>query len=308
MKTGVIIIFLALSYNVLGQQFGASTYEFMSPTTTREVLIDKSKKPGTGAGKTKKVKRYSVKDEEPGAWRVIKSAGLYGGGELNGLVSGGGDSAGGGAINGTLGLNLYTSRILCNLSFSYNPRQEVEMKSLDNFAVSLINPNLNGHSLSLDLLYKIHPHWGVSTKFVLADNLWKLDSSVVDASPTIFKLGFYYKLFDFTDNDNNILFLLEALYTYRGVAGDFNNEKHMIDGYQVSQRGYNGFELGGNIYLNELQMYVRYSVNPQGNRDFLLPGFSGNQVVIGLNVAGEIIPLKKSNPETQLKQSSFPFP
>lgn len=290
MKTKLLLLSLFSSTFLLAQEYGASTYSFMNekPDT---VSVTSEGFLGINKNSPKTITRLKVRSPEKSSWRKVEGVGLYGGGTLNGVVTGTDDSSSSGAINGTLGLNFYTNRILGNLFFSYNPRQTVEMRSLEDFAVSLINPNLNGHSLSLDLMFKVHPHWGLSTKFLIADNLWDLDSSTIDASPSVFKLGLYYKFLDFELLNNDVMILINAHYTNRSVSGDFNNEQVMIEGYRVSQRGYNGFELSGNIYVNALQMYVQYSINPQGDRDFLLPGFSGNQVVIGLNVSGQIFPL-----------------
>ena len=54
-------------------------------------------------------------------------------------------------------------------------------------------------------------------------------------------------------------------------------------------QGYNGLDVSVNMYLNAVHMFVQYSHNL--NEAYNIPGFTGSQVIFGINVSGEFINL-----------------
>jgi hypothetical protein len=227
-------------------------------------------------------------------WFKVKEVSIYGGGSLMSLVTAEDLSDESTSTSGSLGLNFNTKRIWANLFFSYNGKKTIEMYNLEQFGNSLMNPNYAGESVAFSMLAHVKRFAGLSIRFDASDNIWQLDSiTMFDASPIIFRGGFFIRPFNFNmdSNENKIDFILKFHYTHRGVLGDFNNDPHIIDGIEIPPRGYNGFEISANFFFNYLELFFQYSNNAKG--DFInLPGFTGSQVTIGLNITGKVITLK----------------
>ena len=110
----------------------------------------------------------------------------------------------------------------------------------------------------------------------------------------VFKLGGYYSPFIFNKerlNDNELILLLGLHYVNRSILGDFRNQDVNIEGLKVNDTGYNGFDISANAFLNSVHMFVQVSLN--GDDDIIIPGYTGTQVVFGINVTGNLINLKK---------------
>jgi hypothetical protein len=233
---------------------------------------------------------------QPGAgglesWCKVESVNVYGGGALLNLVTSEDDTKDKTSSSGSVGANFATKRLSCNLFFSYNGRQTVEVNTLSSFGNSLMDPNLGGQSMSFSVLGKIYKGFGFSCSSQVADNLWKTDSlTTIDASPMITRLGFYFKPFEFSIANNNIDFTLAAHYTNRSILGNFNNNDQIIEEQVIKPRGYNGFDFSANFFFNSVQLFFRLSANAEG--DVQIPGFTGSQVTFGVNVTGQLIQLK----------------
>ncbi len=275
-------IFLLLT---LGLIINSSSQEFISQTT--KLISAKDENQGE-----KDTATYSSIDD----WLNIETISLYGGGSLLGLVTGETDLDEATSPSGSIGLNLATNRITSSIYYSYNGRKTVELNSIGQFGNALMNPDLSGHSFTFSALGRIHRFFGISTKFQIADNLWQIDNNeTIDASPLIFRLGLYLRPFDFNSeeqNKNEINLTFNVHYTHRSILGDFNNNDQIIDGNTISSKGYNGIDFSINTYLNSVHIYVQFSRN--SNKDNI-PGFSGSQVLFGINVTGNLIKIKENN-------------
>ena len=164
------------------------------------------------------------------------------------------------------------------------------MNSIDRFGGALMTPNIAGQSFNFSLLARLHRYFGFTSEFIAADNIWQLDSlTTIDASPIIAKLGLYFRPFDFDieNKKNKIDFTLNFYFTHRAIQGDFNNDTRVIGEQEITPRGYNGIDISANLYLNEVQLFFQVSSNSKGAFD--IPGFTGTQVSIGLNVTGDFI-------------------
>ena len=229
-------------------------------------------------------------------WFKVKSASLYGGGALLGLVTSSDDVDENTSPSGSIGLNFNTSRLSADLFFSYNGKRTVEMTNLEQFGGSLMAPNSAGQSISFSLFGKLNEKFGFTGSILTVDNIWKLDASTeIDASPLVARLGFYIRPFDFSDildsTNNRIDLTFNFNFTHREILGDFGNSEQEIGGQLIKRRGYNGFDFSTNIYLNSVQMFVQFSSNRKG--EFEVPGFTGSQLTFGVNVTGALISLKK---------------
>jgi hypothetical protein len=184
----------------------------------------------------------------PDNWFKIDSISLYGGGSLLGLVTSADDRDETASPSGSIGLNFASTRLSCNLYFSYNGRQDIEMNSLDRFGTTLMNPNTAGQSLSFTVLGSLHKNFGFSTGLLVVDNLWQLDSlTTLDASPFLLRIGGYVKPFEFPLPNNIVNFTLNFHYTHRSILGDFGNNPQLIGTQMIERRGYNGIDISANI-------------------------------------------------------------
>lgn len=226
-------------------------------------------------------------------WLKITSIGISGAGTLLDAATSEIDS-GTTSVAGSLGLNFNSKRMECDLYFSYNGRQTVEMSSLENLGNALMNPNVGGYAGTLDATGWLYYELGLTAKVRLADNNWKIDSvTTYKAAPFVFRGGLVLKPFNFRafKKENEIDFTIELHYTHRSILGNFSQETRMIGGQEIKARGYNGIDCSVNLYLNAVQIFAQFSQNAKG--DFSIPGFTGRQVLFGLNISGEMIKLVK---------------
>ncbi len=224
-------------------------------------------------------------------WTEVNSVNIYGSGALFSIVTAEEELKDASTPFGSLGVNFITKRMSCDIFFSYNSRSIVEMNSLSKFGHSLMNPNIGGHSFAFSLKGSLAERAGFSGNVLLADNLWKIDSTTtIDASPMIARIGGYFKPFKFDLTDNDIDFVLMAHYTHRGIVGDFNNETRIIDGTEIIPRGYNGVEISASLFFNSVEIFGQATINELGDNN--LEGFSGTQIMFGINVSGDFIKLK----------------
>ncbi len=246
--------------------------------------IDKDGVQITENGKPKtKINRFAK-------WFNVEEIKLYGAGNVLGLVTGNNDIEETTAPTGSIGLNFTTNKLTCDLFFSYNSKQKIEVNTLGQFGNTLMNPNLGGQSFTFKVAARMKKFYGLSTSVTVADNIYMLGDNEIDASPFILRLGGYASPFIFsTVNKINLTFDLH--FTHRSILGDFSNEEQTIEDKKILDRGYNGIDLSLNAFLNDVHIFVQFSFNEKDN-DFLIPGFSGTQVLFGLEVSGNFIKLK----------------
>lgn len=221
----------------------------------------------------------------------VDSVYLYGGGKLFSLLTSD-EEIESTNTSGSLGLFFQSTRMRMNFFFTYNGKNNVEMQNLKQFGLAITNPDRSGQSLSLSTEFTLTKKIGFLMKGYVGDQNWILDSTTSqDASPLVAKFGFLFRPFEFELNDNDIDINLELAYTYRGILGDFGNQKTYQIGTDILQRqGFNGFEFTLNAALNSVKLFVTYTAN--GNNELYIPGFSGNQIFFGVNVTGQMVKLK----------------
>ncbi|NVK04132.1 MAG: hypothetical protein HWD92_04890 [Flavobacteriia bacterium] len=230
-------------------------------------------------------------------WDVIKTIDLFGSGSLLAPVTN--QSEGNESINnpiGSLGMNISSSLISLNIFYSYNNRSVLSMENSTDIATVLVNPNTSGQSVSIDLISRIAPSLGVQSTLQVCDNFYRLvDSTEIDASPLQFSIGLIYSPFDFKlFADYKVDILLSAGYTYKRILGDFNNSNgYELDGFIYEPQGYHGFRSQIAMRIQSLELIAVYSYNYTG--DETLQGFTGNQILFGVNVSSSFISL---NPGT----------
>lgn len=268
------IVFLILILNPLYSFSQGSISSFYKNLTTTDVEITNGENTGKLAN-----------------WLDVNEIKVYGAGNVLGLVTGAEDSENNTSPTGSLGINFTTNRLTTDLFFSYNSKQKVELNSLGDFGNTLMNPNLGGQSVSLKSSARLYKNlFGASILVSVADNVYVIDENEIDASPFTFKIGGYINPFRFS-LENKVQITLDLNYTHRSILGDFSNEDQTIDGNEILARGYNGLDLSLNSYLNDIHLFVQFSFNEK-DKEFLLPGFSGTQVLFGLEVSGNFIKLK----------------
>lgn len=227
-------------------------------------------------------------------WFKVSEASLYGGGELISLITAKDEDVLKEATSttGSVGLNFFTHRLSCDLFYSYNGRKVLIMNSLSRFGNTLMNPDLSGQSFSFSILAKICNYSGVAASIKIADNLFQMDSvTTIAAAPIIIRLGFCIRPFNFDfPNNNAIDFTINLNYTVRSFLGDFNNNTQIIEGQEIVPRGYNGFDISANFYLNWVKLIFQFSQNSKG--EYEIPGFTGSQVTFGINVSGDMFKFK----------------
>lgn len=221
-------------------------------------------------------------------WTKIEGGHLYGGGSLLDLVTNGSEAAGSSA-SGSIGLTFSSQRLFSNFYFSYGGGGDAAIENMRQFGAALMNPRNQASTFSLSFLGKLWRKGGFSVEGQLSDNDWLIDSTTIDASPLLFRLGFYLDPFEFVFEDNKINLVFDAHFTHRVVLGDFNNAERIIDNNLIRSRAFNGLDISANFYLNSVQMFVKYNWNE--TQELEMPGFTGSQVVIGLNVSGELLKL-----------------
>lgn len=230
-------------------------------------------------------KRKSKRD----SWLKMDSLSIYGAGSLYGLVSASEQEEGSTSSTGSLGFNFSSERLNGNLFFSYNGKKDIEMTSIEQFGLAIMNPNQAGQAISFSLEGRLIERFGVTSSFLAVDNNWQLkDSTSIDSSPYQLKVGTYLEPFDFPSSKNTVRFIIKLNYTHRGIFGDFGNSSHVIDGRIIEPKGYNGVDFSTNLIFNNVELFFQLSHN---SKEDDIPGFSGPQVVFGLNVAGNLIKL-----------------
>ena len=123
---------------------------------------------------------------------------------------------------------------------------------------------------------------------------WLLEGTEVSASPTIVKLGLGIHPFKFsqvsgsTKPIKNMDLYFDLMFTHRIIQGDFGNMDYFLDGKQVSNRAFNGFEAIFNLELNQFRIYTSLTVNKTKD-DQLIPGFNGTQFVFGFVTTGDLL-------------------
>lgn len=224
-------------------------------------------------------------------WLDVKSVYLYGGGKLLNLVTTNDKVEDAASPSGSLGFYFETDRLKSNLYFSYNARQTLDMQSLSNFGNSLINPDRGGQSFTFSARGSLVENFGFTTSFSVSDQEWILnDTETVDASPIVSKIGFYLEPFRFNLTDNSVEFIIDLHYTNRVISGDFGNSDQVIEDMIIKRRGYNGWDIQANMKFNAVKVYVQFSGNTV--RDLDIPGFSGHQVLFGVEVSGPLVKIK----------------
>lgn len=229
---------------------------------------------------------------------MVKDFSIYGGGALQRLLSAKRNDS----INeltsttGSLAFGLTTRKISCEILYSFNGKEVIQMTSLGQFGSSLMNPNLSGQSFSISVVSNLINYVGLYGSLQVADNFWQTDSTTsISAAPMIARLGICWNPFDFGEDNDNIRFILTAGYVHRSIKGDFNNKDQIISGITIHPRGYNGFDFAANLYLRDLRFIFQYSQNIDskiyGNNGDLIviPGYSGGQVSFAIVVTGNII-------------------
>ncbi|WP_417591070.1 hypothetical protein [Owenweeksia hongkongensis] len=269
------------SIELYSQSNSMSTYEFINSGIKNTTEITEENK----SDEDDSEKKYSP-------WWFVEEVGLYGAGAVYGLVSAD-EVTDASSLSGSLGLNIRTNRILSNFYFSFNSQDQSEIFTKEALGANLLNPNISGHSFSLNNKVKLAEYGGINLGIQVADSKWQMDSTTtISASPFLFRLGFYLRPFDFSAlTENKVNFLVNISYVHRSVSGDYGNfDFHKIQDEKILNRGYNGIEISGDIYLNSLHFFVLYTYNDSEGVN--IPEFTGNQFVIGVEIAADVIGLK----------------
>lgn len=222
----------------------------------------------------------------------VSSFSVYGGGSLFGILTNDPESKADVGPSGSLGLNLATSRASYNLYYSYNDKEVFNITSVNALGSILMNPNTTGQSFSFAGTAALCKLGGLCLYSVVVDNTWQIDSfTTVDASPIMLKGGIYLSPFDFSIlTENTAQFIIKLQYAHRSILGDFNNEARSFYGQSYTNRGYNGFDVSLNFYINSIELFTQFSFNDQ--IDPVITGFSGTQILLGLNLSSDLIKLK----------------
>lgn len=226
-------------------------------------------------------------------WRKIESVSFYGGGSLLGLLTNDKESRSGVNPSGSLGLNFSSSKASFNIFYSYNDKETLDILNLGQLGNVLMNPNTSGQSFAFSALASLNSCMGLCFKTVIVDNNWRLDSTTtIDATPLMIKGGVYFKPFDFgVLTENDVQFIIKLQYANRSILGDFNNKKeHLINGDIFHIRGYNGLDMSFNLFINSVELYAQFSINDKAAPT--IPGFSGNQFLLGVNISSDLIKMK----------------
>jgi|GEM_PF-3815591 len=260
-----------------GQQFNTKTYTYKTDEKIAELAVQED--------------RDKFKNDKLAKWLKVETVHLYGGGQLINLLTTNNPDVEQSSPSGSLGINFNTEKISSNIFFSYNGKQQIDVNKIQQFGANLLNPNNSGQSLNLAFRAKIHRNYGALLEFSAVDSDWKIDStSVVDASPIITKIGGFVRPFIFDLEENDLDLTIEFKYTIRNIVGDFANQERTIDQKMISNTTFKGFEAQLNLRFNSVKMYMQMAMNNPEGID--IPGFSGNQLVFGIDVTGNLIKLK----------------
>lgn len=220
-------------------------------------------------------------------WLRMDSLSFYGAGSLFGLVSSADQEEVNTSPTGSLGFNFSSQRINGNLFFSYNGKKNIEMRSIEQFGIAILNPNIAGQAINLSLQARALKKAGFNLSFLAVDNTWQInDSTTIESSPYLVKWGLYLEPFVFPTTRNTVRLILKLNYTHRGIFGDFGNTERVIDNRTIKPKGYNGLDFSTNLVFNNVELFFQLSSHSKKED---IPGFSGPQVFFGINVAGNLI-------------------
>lgn len=224
---------------------------------------------------------------------------LYGGGSFFNLAQGKNEDNN--IISGSLGINVITKVFSTNFFYSFNNKDSVTIGGLNDLGRALMTTNRKGQSLNLNVLYK--PYNGTSHYFKdnfairfrasISDQIWKTDSiNAIDASPITSSISFVYIPFEVNVKDKPFRTTVEIGGTFRAIKGDFNNQNHNIESQTIHPRGFNSIDLVLSQYISNIQFYVNTTLSGRYSSERLvIPGYTGTQVMFGLNVSGGITSL-----------------
>ncbi len=210
---------------------------------------------------------------------------------------------------GTIGFTfINNSTQLYQFHFSFNPKDQLTISSLDDMSAVLLNPNSNGLSFGATGYWSFkksrNDFWkrtGLILSFTVSPQDWKVantldpsntDTVAVSASPFLVKGGLFYQPFDFPVGSNTVHTRLEFLFTGRDIGGDFSidtDRKYIVGSETYSQRSFFGTEMGFYLDINDLQMYAKWTWNSTGDMRF--SSFSGHQFAIGFDIGIDAIAL-----------------
>lgn len=285
-------ILLTIGVSAYSQQFVKNTFTHHTPdgfTKYKDLTTPEEKK----AWKDELVKEL---------WDV-NEFNIYGGGALLGLLTGDEKVEDATNVGGSVGFNFATDFMSTNLFFSYNGAARVEMNSLSQLGVSLNNPNSSGQSASIDITSKLlrrSDRFGLHTRLSIVNNLWQIDSTEINATPIEYKFGLYFKPWSFDMMNDTLDLAITVSYAHRNILGDFGNaDSFEIEGTTIKQRGYNGIDVALNLVFNRVELYALYSYNAKLKNAPVIPGFTGSQFTVGINLAAELIKLKPKKKQQQ---------
>ncbi len=223
----------------------------------------------------------------------VREASIYGGGALFGIATKSENSNNTTNISGSIGMNFRTDNFICDIFYSYNGKDTLELKKIAVFGSALMNPGIRGQSGSFSVRAFLNPRYGIRCKVVAVNHSWTIDNDEqLDASIALLKAGLFVFPFDFGEvkDNNNIDLMCGLSWTHRGILGDFGNADRYIDGNLIKPRGYNGIDLSAEFILNNIIILGQYSWNGKAKgQDFDITGFTGNQITFGVNITGDFV-------------------
>lgn len=302
MKQFLGIILICLSVSSLGQGLPKMSLNVLSESDKiRDSVAELRSNFSTLGIEDRESQLKELRKFKKDNWVKVKHFSIYGGGALESLISGRNSDS----INeststtGNIGFIIVTNRVSCDITYSYNGKEVVQMNSLGQFGSSLLNPKLSGQSFSVSIVSRLYESVGLFGNLQVSNNIWETDSSTsIAASPIICRLGLCWNPFDF--QSDKYALTINANYTHRSILGDYNNNSQIIDGFVIEPRGYNGFDASVNFYLNSIRFVFQYSQNLDGKLErsdaesITIPGFTGGQVTIGIVISGNVINLMGS--------------
>jgi len=224
---------------------------------------------------------------------------LYGAGNILGLATATEDADENATPTGSLGINFETTLLSIDLFYSLNGRQEVEVNTLSQYGNTLINPNLGGESLNLSIIGKLNSYFSILANLKIADNIYNIGDRLIDSSPVQRRLGLSIHPFNFNakNNDNDISTSLDILYNRRSFIGDISNEEIFIEEERAFDDSFDGIDLIIRTNINKVSVFAQISFNTK--RGVTIPGFSGTQVLFGVDISGDFITLKGKGKKTE---------
>lgn len=240
----------------------------------------------------------------------INTARLYGGGSLLNSTTSSNDQTTKNSVSGSIGLNISTDKLTCDIFFSYNNADTLSIYSKKNLGHALMNTSSLGKSYNAHFTYRPwakFKYLGFTGGVNLNDQIWNTDSvKNIDATPITLSGGIIIIPFEKESNGNKLSSYLEVNLTSKSIKGDFNNSDfHIIEESYIAPRAYYGLDLTLATILNSTRFYVTASFNGKqeykdyiqenNNTPVVLPGFSGTQIQLGVDVAGNITSLFNQN-------------